>query len=80
MITYRPSRVEKAIYHPRRLDHSLLILRIIWIVTIIWGEWIDFDRTISSCQWPRPTTATTTEPFDLLIIADPQLPLTDYSY
>ncbi|EFP91593.2 uncharacterized protein PGTG_17647 [Puccinia graminis f. sp. tritici CRL 75-36-700-3] len=81
MSPHQPSRAEKQpIYHPRRLDRSLLILRIVWIITIVWGEWIYFDRTISSCQWPRPTTTTTTEPFHLLIIADPQLPSTDYSY
>ncbi|WAR54401.1 hypothetical protein PtB15_4B18 [Puccinia triticina] len=77
-----PSRSGRAITgHPRRLINRLLILRIIWIATLLWAEWIYFDRTIKTCQWPRPPGAPSgTEPFHVLIIADPQLPSTDYSY
>lgn len=60
-------------HHNRK--QLLLLLSTAWTITIIWAEYYYFNRLIVNCQWP-----TTTTNFHLLIIADPQLPATHYSY
>ncbi|KAH9467415.1 hypothetical protein Pst134EA_011061 [Puccinia striiformis f. sp. tritici] len=56
---------------------QLNILRIVWTISIFWGEYYDFHRTISDCEWPKNKN---NEEFHVLIIADPQLPSIEYSY
>lgn len=71
----------------RRRLGSVLVLRVIWTVTIIWAEWLYFDLSISGCRWPLEPSGSnskadpsTGKPFHVLILADPQLPSMEYSY
>ncbi|EGF97450.1 uncharacterized protein MELLADRAFT_114338, partial [Melampsora larici-populina 98AG31] len=66
-------------------NQSISILRFIWILTLIYSEWFQFYNQISSCQWPSiPSDESQPDiipnQFNLLIIADPQLPSIPYSY
>ncbi|MBW0475734.1 hypothetical protein O181_015449 [Austropuccinia psidii MF-1] len=74
--------------HSRRRFRTVSLLRIAWILSIVWGEWLCFRQTILSCHWPTPHEVASDEglsqvagqPFNVLIIADPQLPSMSYSY
>ncbi|PLW10289.1 hypothetical protein PCASD_24895 [Puccinia coronata f. sp. avenae] len=60
---------------------SLIVLRTLWSITLIGAEWIHFQRTVSHCEWPTTKQAEAeAQVFHLLIIADPQLPTSEYSY
>ncbi|KAH9813423.1 Metallo-dependent phosphatase-like protein [Melampsora americana] len=74
-----------SIFHNRSRNRTILILRFTWILTLFYAEWFQFYNQISSCQWPSiPSDEAQPDlipnQFNLLIIADPQLPSIPYSY
>ncbi|KAG0141984.1 hypothetical protein CROQUDRAFT_673825 [Cronartium quercuum f. sp. fusiforme G11] len=76
MINHKTNKTRKTI---------ILILKIIWTIALIYGEWYEFYNSVNKCEWPSipPLESDLDENrvrFNVLIIADPQLPSIKYSY
>lgn len=78
-------RISSIFQNRTNRNKLITLLRFTWFITLIWSELGQFYNQISSCQWPSiPSDEIQPDfipnQFNLLIIADPQLPSIPYSY
>lgn len=79
--TTRRTRLRRLSIHSNRSRRLIrLLLRATWILSLLWAEYLYFYHSIASCHWPNVPSSHTLDPFNILIIADPQIPSLNYSY